>query len=179
MSTGPDAGCKAVARRLDDYLADRLGEDERAGVRAHLSQCRSCREEAARKDPSLVFLALADRRKNEFFWASLWRDLQDHLSERKRPLLGGRRGWSAAAAVLAVMLVGYLTLWGPDPLRNPTQAGRPSPVRAEPARPPQKSAALPAAVPEPLFTVDDPEVRVVLIESKTPIVMFYDPRIDL
>jgi len=178
----PRAECRATGRNLEAYLEDRLPLAEEEALRAHLTACEECREAARERDPSLLFLTLAGRRKDEFFWASMWRDIQDGLPARSEPrrLPARRHLWTAAAVVLAVGLaVGLTPLWW-----GGGEAAVPQPDSAMFLDLPEALSlpeiSLPDRLPPPLVTVDDPGVRqVVHFETSMPIVMLYNPRIDL
>ncbi|MGH9316500.1 MAG: anti-sigma factor [Thermoanaerobaculia bacterium] len=47
--------CQMVRARFAGYAAETLGAEERRAVRAHLAGCRSCFEEAAACDATLLF----------------------------------------------------------------------------------------------------------------------------
>jgi hypothetical protein len=175
--------CRATGPSLEAYLEDRLPRAEAEALRAHLALCGSCRDQAMERDSSLLFLTLADQSKDEFFWASMWRDIQDGLparSESRRPPVR-RHLWAAAAVVLAVGLAASLApllWWGGGGGTGPAVENMAALGPPEIATPVEVS--LPDDLPPPLVTVDDPDVKQVMqFEASMPIVMLYNPGIDL
>ncbi len=90
--------------KVKDYFFGELNEDERAGFRAHLDQCRACREEFERlrltqaalrsvpdEDPPRRTAFVSDRVFEPSWWRRLWQS-------------GPRLGF-ASAAVLAMAIV--------------------------------------------------------------------------
>jgi hypothetical protein len=162
--------CDELRKNLTPYLEETLEEPARRELRRHLSECSRCREAAIAQDPSLLFLPLGESRKDEFFWASFWRDLRVQL--RPRPARSRPRfravGWVAAAAVVvaaAATTLPYLVQPGP--------AGE----EVTPRWTPPHAAE---AVNDFSVTVDDPDAWSLRYDDgSVPIVMVYDQDIEL
>lgn len=105
--------CETYRELLAAYLDDSLDEVRRAGFRAHLRSCESCREQLLAAEPTLVF-ALAPRREpdRERVEACVAAVTAGIRQERlKRQLRGPRRTWLAAAAAVVVALAGAGGWW--------------------------------------------------------------------
>jgi len=128
--------CREVRRIAGRYLALDLDRDTEATVRAHLHECHECRAAYLEREPTLAFawsLAAVAGPTDESFIGEVLAGLRQRQVERR---LHGHRRWLAAAAAVAVTLLG-----GTATVRlimrasNPVVAHRSSPERplGEPA----------------------------------------------
>lgn len=103
--------CSDVRERLDDWAEGMLGEEERAGIAAHLETCEACRAEAGALASLLAAAAELPReiRPPRDLWAGIDARLDEPavggaLSARRRPASGLPR-WALIAAALALIVV--------------------------------------------------------------------------
>lgn len=175
MKAVPD--CELLMGKLDRLLADELDHEEAERVRDHLADCEECGARAREKDPSLIFLALRGQSQSEFFWASMWRDLQEALPQRPPRRRHGIL--PAAAVVAAVATVGLLT-WLQGGAGIVSAPGEHMARTAEPPAPAASVTRGPDPVPAhnlPPVTPRDTDSRVLMIDTNVAVV--YNPKIDL
>lgn len=103
--------CEIFRDLIGSYVDETLEEDRRLWFRTHLRECPTCREEALREEPSLLFaMAPASQSEPEAVEACvaavMGRIRQDRLERR---LLRRRRPWFAAAAAAIIAIGGGLT----------------------------------------------------------------------
>jgi len=103
--------CEVFREIIGSYVDETLEEGRRLWFRTHLRECPTCREEALRKEPSLLFaMAPAEPGEPEAVEACaaavMGRIRQDRLERR---LHRRRRPWLAAAAAAIVVISGGLT----------------------------------------------------------------------
>lgn len=103
--------CEVFRGTIGPYVDETLDEDRRLWFRSHLRECRTCREEALRAEPSLLFaMAPAEPSAPEAVEACaaavIGRIRQDRLERR---LHRRRRPWLAAAAAAFIVISGGLT----------------------------------------------------------------------
>lgn len=171
--------CHTIRHLLDGLVDQTLTSVEHERVRSHLESCAECQEVSLAKDPALLFLVLGEQRQSEFFWAGLWRDIQEEIEETPQRSNPGWRGhlrktFSAAAAFAAISAVGilYLNREEPTPVVSSLELALPGLV--------EEIEALPSfSLDLPRATAEDPDTRIVTLESSMPIVMVYNPNLDL
>ena len=123
--------CREVRRIAGRYLALDLDGDTEAAVRAHLHECQACRAAYLKREPTLAFawsLAAVAGPADESFIGEVLAGLHQRQVERR---LHGHRRWLAAAAAVAVTLLG-----GTATVRLIMRASNPVvALRTGPARP--------------------------------------------
>lgn len=98
--------CREVRRIAGRYLALDLDRDTEAAVRLHLQECGECRAAYIEREPTLAFawsLAAVAGPADESFVGEVLAGLRQRRVERRAH---GHRRWLAAAAALAVTLLG-------------------------------------------------------------------------
>jgi hypothetical protein len=143
--------CGQIRDRFDDYAAEALTREERAGLREHLASCEECRSEAVGADPLFLFARAGAESASASASASVAAsDVSRVLegvragialkqAERKIEPPASRRRWSVAGAAAAALL---LTLLAPG------ASSRREPPAAEPAaRQAAETGFSPAAAP--------------------------------
>ena len=136
--------CAETRERFEDYAAEALNRDERAGVREHLAACEECRREAAASDPLFLFAGAAEA---EVALADVSRILEGvragiALKQVERRIEAPRhRRWSTLGAAAAAVA---LTLLAPGP-----PSRREAPAAPEAARQATETGFAPAAVAPP------------------------------
>jgi hypothetical protein len=131
--------CARAAGRLAAYLSDSLAAEERREVREHLRLCASCRDAAARVDPTALFAGLPREdvaaedvaRVVAAVRAGIaWKEAERKLPRRRRPFA---RIGSAAAVLLMTLLL-------PAGLRTSREEAAPPGPPGAAARPVSASA---------------------------------------
>ena len=116
--------CDQFVEKIDAYLAEELGENDRRTFRDHLAACPECRAQAIAADPTLLF-ALGGRpepdpaRVDACAAAVTALIHQDRLQQRMRPRVPR---WMMAAAAVLFMVLGGAALWQrapAGPVSNP------------------------------------------------------------
>jgi hypothetical protein len=88
---GTTRDCASVTPLLSDYVQERLDEEARQAVRAHLPGCAACTDKAALLDPSILFMRMGQHSPKPEFWAGFDTSLRKRIeAEAKRP----RRFWA-------------------------------------------------------------------------------------
>jgi len=157
-----DGGCGAVRALLPAWSREELDEAERQRLRRHLAGCAACRDEAARVDPSVLFLTLEGRPLEPEFWRGFDAALRSRIEAeaaagRGRRLAGWierfqvpRLAYVTIPAAMLLVVAGTLLLSRPGALRTapnrpPVASGIPLPYE-RPVAP--RTAGSPAARPE-------------------------------
>lgn len=139
------AVCESVRERFARYADDALEPAERRQVRDHLRECRSCAEEGAETDASLLFAALAPEKVSPEEVARVVAAVRSGVELRRvEEKLSRSRSRRAAIASAAAVLA--LTLLLPGRLERPANRVTlaDAPPRSVPNQPPQ---FLPGAAP--------------------------------
>jgi hypothetical protein len=137
--------CGQIRDRFDDYAADALTREERAGLREHLASCEECRSEAVVADPLFLF-ARTGAESASVNASDVSRVLEGvragialKQAERKIEPPASRRRWSVAGAAAAALL---LTLLAPG-----ASSRRETPAAEPAARQAAETGFSPAAAP--------------------------------
>jgi len=143
--------CERFSELLDAYLDEELEGEVRAAWRGHLAECEPCRQNAVRREPTLLFATTPPPSAATAETAACVRTVralihQDRLESRLR-----RRAhrWLAAAAAIVVLLAGGLA-W---------RMVRPGPAPAVAAQAPP-AAMTPGPAPEVEIRMEQPDIRV-------------------
>jgi len=79
-------GCSSIAPLLSDFVEERLPENTRQAVRAHLLACAGCARAATALDPSILFMPLGQKAAKPATWAGFDASLRRRIeAEKARP----------------------------------------------------------------------------------------------
>ena len=143
--------CRAIARRLLEYLDNELPERLRAKVEVHLAGCAECqgqlaqlREEAQAADLISPIAPPTD------FTAKVMQlvqvaEVRRPTRQRARPLSLAQVGWAAAAAAMVLLAIGYFS----HPVNRPGVESGELRVESRPPAVPALEAAPPVVTPQP------------------------------
>ena len=131
--------CDETLARFEGYLREALSREERSAVREHLALCESCRREASRVHPELLFAALPPERVSAQDAARILDGVRSGIAlktaesrVRRSPAHDRRLGATAAAAAAAILIA--LTLSNPSPASLRASRGPAAPsARSAPA----------------------------------------------
>jgi Putative zinc-finger len=150
--------CRRVRELLPAYAAEDLASTDRRDLRAHLADCRECREEASRRDVGLFFsIAVREDVSPEDVARIVsgvragisWRQAERRLDDRGvlpgRNRWGRRRGFFVAA--VAAFVVFTLLFPGAPVRRGESPEASRIAQPTNPARGPLVPAARPGTVP--------------------------------
>ena len=99
--------CQEVRRLTERFVSLELSRTDEEAVRAHLQQCPACRAHVLAAEPAMLFAVGSDAGETgdaEAFVAGVMGGIRERRLERA--LHSRRRHWVAAAAVLAVAVLG-------------------------------------------------------------------------
>jgi hypothetical protein len=109
--------CRKARKLIFDFIDGMLSDADKAGLEAHLAECRSCEAHAAsiRESLSLLHSLPAERPSENFNWklrlklAQARKDLEERLEEQGRWIKrwNVRFALSAAASFAVVLAAGY------------------------------------------------------------------------
>lgn len=78
--------CASIAPLLSDFVEERLEENTRQAVRAHLLGCAGCAHAATLLDPSILFMPLGQKAPKPATWAGFDASLRRRIeAEKSRP----------------------------------------------------------------------------------------------
>lgn len=78
--------CASIAPLLSDFVEERLEENNRQAVRAHLLGCAGCARAAALLDPSILFMPLGQQVPKPVTWVGFDASLRRRIeAEKARP----------------------------------------------------------------------------------------------
>jgi anti-sigma factor RsiW len=110
--------CKRIEEKLAEYYYDELSGPEKAEVAAHLESCGSCRAEY---ESIQKVLAEASRmsgsrpKLSEAFWNNYMAELKEKIRQRKKAPAFSHLKFPAAAAVAALLVLGFFAYRKPAP----------------------------------------------------------------
>jgi len=140
--------CDETRARFDGYLQEALSRDERSDVRGHLAACETCRREASRVHPEILFALLPAESVSAQDAARILDGVRSGIAlkaaeRRVRPSTrhGRRLGATAAAAAAAVFIAVTLSNPSPVSLQAPSVPAAPSVGGGAPV-PPSESISL-------------------------------------
>lgn len=112
--------CDETRARFAGYLQEALSREERSDVRGHLALCETCRREASRVHPEILFALLPAESVSAEDAARVLDGVRSGIAlkaaesrVRRSPRHAGRLGATAAAAAAAVFIA--VTLSNPSP----------------------------------------------------------------
>lgn len=114
--------CQRFMLSIDDYLEERLDQDERKAFRGHMQTCVQCRAEATAVEPSFLLTAGTLPEIDDLAVSECTDNVTALIRQERlrRQLVSRPRYWVAAAAVFVVVLGGGLLWrvapWGVDSL---------------------------------------------------------------